>query len=410
MRSGSPAPRVGDPPRAVGPRRLAQALGLALTVAGVFVVRGNAERWCPFGGVETAWSWFGEGNALCSVGVANLFLLAAVLLSLVLLRRAFCSHACPIGTISEWTRTLARRLGVRERAVPRAGDVALSLGKYAVLAAVVAVTWTIGELWFRGACPAYALLGRHGADITVWAYVVSGSILLGSVFVSLPFCRWFCPLAAVMNPLSRLGLARVRRDEAACVACGQCSRACPMAIPVARVPTVRAARCTLCLDCVESCARRGSNALSLALPGASRRRLPALTATLLLAAILGSGVLAAACFPLPSFRWSRGDPPPESASVDLRIQDLTCRGRANLLVWFLDRDDDLAVPGALRLEAWPAPGEGQARVTYDPTVTDADAIRAALTAPLHDPQAGVFRMSPFRIAGYDPLAPPAPAR
>ena len=391
-------------------RGIAQAVALAAVVVGVFVVRGHAERWCPFGAVETAYAYVTEGNALCSVGVANFFVLGAVLLSLPLLRRAFCSHACPIGTVSEWVRGGARRLGLRPRAVPRAVDATLSLAKYVVLAGVVAVTWRIGELWFRGACPAYALLGRHGADVTAWAYVVSGGILLGSVFVALPFCRWFCPLAAVMNPFSRLGLARVGRDPGACAACGKCARACPMGIPVHEVATVTHARCTLCLDCVDACPTRDGSTLALRLAGTSGRRLSARTVAAALAVVLGVGVAGAAWFPLPSFRWSRGEIPATAASVDLRIADLTCRGRANLLVYFLDRDDDLAVPGPLRLEAWPAPDEGEARIVYDPSLTDADAIRAALTEPVHDPVAGIFRMSPFRIAGYDPLALGSPGR
>jgi len=392
------------------PRRLAQGAALALTVVGVFVVRGNAERWCPFGGVETAYAYLTEGNALCSIGVANFFVLGAVLLSLLLLRRAFCSHACPIGTLSEWVRGGARRLGIRGRTVPRTADAALSLLKYGVLAGVLVVTWRIGELWLRGACPVYALLGRHGADITAWAYVSAGAILLGSVFLSLPFCRWLCPFAAVMNPLSRLGLARVGRDAGSCTGCGKCARACPMGIPVDAVASVTHARCTLCLDCVGACRTRGGPALSLRLPGTTGRRITARTAAVVLAGTLLLAVAGAAWFPLPSFRWSRGSPSVAEASVSLSVGDLTCRGRANLFVYFLDRDDDLAVAGPLRLEAWPAPGAGDARIFYDPSVTSPDAIRAALAEPVVDAEVGIFRMSPFRVSGYDPLGLRAPGR
>ncbi len=403
-------PRLLDRVARASTRRWAQAVALGLTVVGVFVVRGNAERWCPFGGVETAYAYIVEGNTLCSVGVANFFVLGAVLLSLLLLRRAFCSHACPVGTISEWVGAGARRLGLKERKVPRAVDAVLSRAKYGVLVGVLLVTWQVGELWFRGACPAYALLGRHGADITAWAYVTSGAILVGSLFVSLPFCRWLCPLAAVMNPLSRLGRARVQRDPGSCVGCGRCTRACPMGIPVDEVAAVTHARCTLCLACVGTCPTRGGRSLSLGVAGAPGRRLSARAVAGTLAVVLGAGVVAAFAFPLPSFRWRRGDLPAAEASLRLDVGDLSCRGRANLFVYFLDRDDDLAVAGPLRLEAWPAPGTGEARIAYDPAVTDVDAIRAALSEPVMDPVAGIFRMSPFRIAGYDPLGLHAPGR
>lgn len=389
------------------PRRLLQLGFLLLTLVGVFVVRGNAERWCPFGGVETIYSYLHEGNTLCSVGVTNLLVIAAVLLSVLLLRRVFCSHACPIGTISEWLHLVGCRLGVGGSRVPRPLDALLSLLKYAVLGVVLWFTWRMGEMVFRGYCPAYALLGRHGEDITFWAYVVSGSILLVSFFVSLPFCRWFCPLAAVMNPLSRLGIVRVVRDGEACLDCGDCTRACPMDIPVHEVNEVTHARCTTCLSCVDACPTHEEGTLALRIPGRVRRVLPrgALAGVFLL--LLGGAVLAALLFPLPSFRWSRGEiAPAEGAVLEMHVEGLSCRGRATLLVYFLERDDDLALSGPLRLEAWPGPDGGEARFTYDPERTTADAIRDAVVEPYFDEHMSMWRLSPFGVEGYDPLGAP----
>jgi ferredoxin len=305
---------------------------------------------------------------------------------------------------------LGRKVGLASLAVPGRLDAVLASLKYVVLVVVLFFTWQASELVFRGYCPAYALLGRHGEDITFWAYVISGGILLLSVVVTVPFCRWLCPLAAVMNPLSRFGLARVRRDAGACIDCGKCARACPMGIPVHAVDTVTHARCTTCLDCVDACPTRGRRTLAWRLPGPRRRVLPrgALTGVLLL--LLGGAVAFAHFLPLPSFRWSRGEASPETAVLELAVHDLSCRGRANLLVYYLERDDDLALPGSIRLEAWPGPGAARARVVYDPAKVDADLIRTAITEPYYDYGLGTFRMSPFQIEGYDPLAPlPAPA-
>ena len=54
---------------------------------------------------------------------------------------------------------------------------ALSVLKYGVLAIVLVLTYRAGELIFRGFDPCYALLSRHGEDITFWAYVASGAIV-----------------------------------------------------------------------------------------------------------------------------------------------------------------------------------------------------------------------------------------
>ncbi|MHC5010825.1 MAG: hypothetical protein ACYTG6_07740, partial [Planctomycetota bacterium] len=77
----SPLPLGWRAPRA---RTLFQLAFVVLTLVAVFLVRGNAEAWCPFGGIETVHAWVVEGNALCSVGVTNLYVVVAVLLSLLL--------------------------------------------------------------------------------------------------------------------------------------------------------------------------------------------------------------------------------------------------------------------------------------------------------------------------------------
>lgn len=374
-----------------------QAGFLALTVIGVWVVQGNAERWCPFGGVEALFTYVGEGNMLCSLGVSNFFILGGVLVTALLLRRAFCGYACPIGTLSEWTRDLGARLGLPQARVGDRADSFLSLLKYGVLAVIVWLTWRADELIFRGFDPCYALIGRHGEDITFWAYVVGGGMLLASLMISLPFCRWLCPLAAVLNPFSRLGLGRVVRDTGACRDCGECARVCPMNIPVHRLEEVKAARCTSCLECVDSCPTRGRRTLAWRLSGVSRV-LPrgALIAVFLL--VLATSVAAAWLVPLPSFTWERGDPPAEVATLELEVHGLTCRGRANLLVYFLERDDDLTLEGYLRVEAWPDAAAARTRVTYDPAATSASTIREAITEAYYEYERGFWRTSPFGLA------------
>ena len=157
-----------------------QLLFLAVTLAGVFVLRGNAELWCPLGGVEALYGYVTEGHMICSLGVSNFYVLGAVLAMTVLVRRAFCGYMCPVGTVSEWFHAAAKRLRLPTLKVTGLGDRALAMLKYSVLAAILFLTWRGGELSFRGFDPCYALISRHGADITLWAYIVGGVILAAS--------------------------------------------------------------------------------------------------------------------------------------------------------------------------------------------------------------------------------------
>ena len=68
-------------------RRLTQLAFLVLVIVGVFIVNGHCERWCPLGGVEALYSYVTNGTMTCSLGVANFFILGAVLLMTLLLRR-----------------------------------------------------------------------------------------------------------------------------------------------------------------------------------------------------------------------------------------------------------------------------------------------------------------------------------
>jgi ferredoxin len=376
---------------------------LALVLIGVFLVRGHAEGWCPFGGVESLYTYAREGALPCSLGLSNFYILGALLVVTLLVRRVFCGYVCPIGTISEWLRRGARRLGLRDVKVPYKLDRGLALLKYGLLAVILVFTYRTGELIFRGLDPCYALIGRHGDDVTVWAYVVSGAIVLGSLFVMLPFCRWLCPLAAAFDPFSRFGLARIKRDARTCTGCGRCADACPTAIPVDREREVRAARCFACMECVAACPAGAKGALTWGPPGPAGRRWPYGVLIAILIGGIGLAVAATYGFPAPSFTHERGEKPAVTSRLDLTVTELTCRGRANLFIYFLDRGDLFAVPGYVKAELWPAPGRGRARIHFDPARTSADAIRSAITEPFFDAAIAQWQSSPFAIEGYDLL-------
>jgi len=385
-------------------RRIVQFGFLALTLAAVFVFGANAEHWCPFGGVEALYTYATEGNMLCSLGVSNFYILGGVVLMTVLLRRAFCGYMCPLGTISESLHALGRRVGLPAAEIPHRADRLLACFKYLVLGLILFFTWRAGELLFRGYDPCYALISRHGTDITYWAYVVSAAIIVVSLVIRLPFCRWFCPLAAVLHPFSRFGLCRIKRNPEVCCDCGLCAKACPMAIPVDQLPQVTAARCTSCMNCVEGCPQKDSGALNWGPPDRLARKWPQGVLVSVLLLCTAGAVAGAYVFPIPSFiKQNDVSPPARIATLPLRINGVRCRGRANLLFYFLERDDMFELPGYLKVEAWPGPGTAEVRIGYDPTENNDKAIKQAITEPYYDVLADRWRESPFAIEGYDSL-------
>jgi polyferredoxin len=230
---------------------------------------GDFEKWCPFGGIETSYLFFVHGTFSCSLGSANLYVALFVVVLTLLSRRSFCGWVCPIGALSEWGGKLRDRFLPGRRVAPPEGlDRWLRLAKYPLVALILYFTFAEKELIFRAFDPFYALCSRHGEDITNWAYVVLGGVLVGALVLRQPFCRYLCPLAAVLNPASRVGLLRVVRDEDLCIKCGRCDKVCDEGIPVSQVPEVTHARCTQCLECWSACPKEG--ALFVGLPGGRR--------------------------------------------------------------------------------------------------------------------------------------------
>ncbi len=212
------------------------------------------EAYCPFGGVESLWGLLTSGEFSCALGPLNLSMMIALLVLTLVAKKAFCSWACPIGFLEELAARLGGRVWKRRPAVPARLDGRLKLLRYAVLALSLFFTYRLGELVLRGYDPFYLIFSGlgHGSGGLISA-VVLGFIALGALVVPMLFCRYLCPMGAVLDPFSRWGLARLWRDETKCSACGRCSRACPQGIAVQHLCWVRHRDCTNCLECVDAC-------------------------------------------------------------------------------------------------------------------------------------------------------------
>jgi polyferredoxin/formate hydrogenlyase subunit 6/NADH:ubiquinone oxidoreductase subunit I len=104
-----------------------------------------------------------------------------------------------------------------------------------------------------------ALLPLFGTATTLPRYY-EGAWLIGAVFLAAVFanlwvprfyCRFVCPLGALMGVLGRFALWRIGRRSDACKGCQLCEAACEGACePTAEI---RISECVLCMNCVDSC-------------------------------------------------------------------------------------------------------------------------------------------------------------
>jgi hypothetical protein len=157
---------------------------------------------------------------------------------------------------------------------------------------------------------------------------------------------------------------------------------------------------------VAACPEADKGAIQWGPPGVRSRRWPLGLVSAAAVFSIGIAVVASYALPAPSFEYTRGIQPSRTETVELSVLDLTCRGRSNLLVFFLDRTDIYAIPGYLKIEAWPAPEKGRLLVTFDPDKADRETVLQAITEPYYDLSTDHWHMSPFSVEGYDPLVVP----
>jgi ferredoxin len=213
----------------------------------------------------------------------------------------------------------------------------------------------------------------------------------------------------VLNVFSRFGFTRIKRNADTCVNCGHCAKVCPMAIPVDVVPEVTHARCLSCMNCVDACPATKKGALLWGPPKSVGGRWPQAALIALMLGCVTAAVAATYAFPLPSFVKTKGVAPAQTATLDLKVKGVTCRGSANLFSFFIDRDDTFALGDYVKIEAWPGPGFVAARIIYDPAKTTPAMIRRAITEPYYNAAEDLWRSPPFEIEGYDPLDAEDPA-
>ena len=226
------------------------------------------DGWLPIAGLMNV-RYFAETGRVPAIHPAAMFLLLAFAGISLAFRKAFCSWLCPVGTLSERIGAAGRRLFGRYLRVPRIVDVPLRGLKYFLLGfflwAIVRMSAPAIEGFMRSD---YGLI----ADVKLLEFFrrlgpagisVVGALVLGSFLVRDFWCRYLCPYGALMGLVSLVSSARVRRDPLSCSDCGKCSAACPAALPVDRLRTVRSAECTGCFACVAACPVRDALALSL---------------------------------------------------------------------------------------------------------------------------------------------------
>ena len=214
---------------------------------------------CPIGAMQSLFDARRRKFAFSVVGY-----LAALGL---LVGRFICGWLCLFGLIQE----LLYKIPLPKLKVPKKIDRVLRYLKYAVLLILVFLLpffWRselgVGEPFFcKYLCPVGTLEGgvplvllqeqlKSAAGFLFrWKFALMALVLLSSVYIHRPFCKYLCPLGAFYALFQKVSVLRLKLDEEKCVSCGKCEKTCPMGVAVTRDPN--SAECIRCGACVRAC-------------------------------------------------------------------------------------------------------------------------------------------------------------
>lgn len=214
---------------------------------------------CPIGSLQAVLS---DRNYSFSFYVVGFLLIVGALAG-----RFVCGWLCPFGLVQD----LLYKIPFPKKLRKLPGEKFLRLTKYVILLGfVIILPLTVldivgqGSPWFcKYICPSGTLFAGIPLIATnpplqavlgwlfTWKTAILAVLIILSLLVFRPFCRYLCPLGAIYGLFNPIALCRYKVNEEKCTKCGLCQKACPMDIPTYISPN--SPECVRCGKCKKAC-------------------------------------------------------------------------------------------------------------------------------------------------------------
>jgi ferredoxin-type protein NapH len=197
----------------------------------------------------------------------SLYVLGLVSLFGVLIGRLICGWLCPFGLVQD----LLYKIKTKKIKVKNSVHNKMKYLKYVILIVFVILMplflkndFGISSPYFcKLICPAGTLGGgiplalanksirNATGSIFAWKVFVLILVLISSVLIYRPFCKYLCPLGAFYSFFNKISFYRYSIDKDKCIDCGICEKTCKMNVKVFESPN--SAECIRCGECKKNC-------------------------------------------------------------------------------------------------------------------------------------------------------------
>lgn len=165
-------------------------------------------------------------------------------------RGVYCGWLCPFGALQELTNAAARRLGVRQVAVPQALHERLWVIKYTLFMAILALSFYSmhDALILAEAEPFKTAISLR--FMRAWPFLLFvAALLTAGLFIERFYCRYLCPLGAGLAIPAKLKIFDWLKRRPQCGReCRMCETKCTVGA-IDAIGRINANECVLCLRC-----------------------------------------------------------------------------------------------------------------------------------------------------------------
>ena len=215
---------------------------------------------CPIGSLQNAISGYKFKFPYYVLGLLIFFG--------ALFGRFICGFLCPFGFLQD----LLYKIPFPVKIKTFKGDRILRKLKYMILVLMVLllpVFFKLTPIFCKYLCPSGTLAGVLLSFTNTKLFAVLGKlftwklsllimIVVLSVMIYRPFCKYLCPLGAFYAPFNKISVVQLNVDKNKCIHCHMCQKVCDMCVNPAENPND--AECIRCGKCGCHCP---ANALQL---------------------------------------------------------------------------------------------------------------------------------------------------